>query len=463
MLIPIIPKDPDTDGFSCRDGEIEYASAGVFSGGDNSSAVGSSGNEALASVAYGIRFSLSQEGAFPVFNVRIPLLDGEEESASLMLAGSISRVDAAIADRITTAIVEKTATEFSKIVSEHRRLGLHLLPFRVYCLVMSADGESGYPSAQPVMLPSESPPHPEITASSVTARTMSLSLRIPVCPCRLSVSLPEGCDGAFAVRTFVSYPLYIPDFDEISGSLGSVFSASGGNVLGVRLSFLTAGNMKSSVAAPEKYYRLYGNKQTGYRLSAKAAPAADYSIYACVYPVMPAFATASLMATGSSADPFCWIADWERYGDGCIPLSVPYSLRGSNSVGSGDANDEENVADAAVSAIPESMDAGLAERIMSETGWRNFLITRPMAFAESERSRRKATRKAVKSLRILGLSSGDCIAVLLGSDCGSVYESLRVFDPHVSFLLLSPPRLFHRLLLISSSPLSSLALDIQFQ
>lgn len=461
MLIPIIPKDTDTDGFSCRDGEIEYASVGVLSGGDDNSAIGSSGDVALASVAYGVRFLLSSEGSFPVFNVRIPLFDGEEESASLMLSGSISRVDAAIADRITSAIVEKTVSEFSKIVSEHRRLGLHLLPFRVYCLVMSTDGDSGYPSAQPVMLPSESLPHPEITASSVTTGTLSLSLRIPVCPCRLSVVLPEGADGKYALRTFVSYPLFIPDFDEISGSLGSVSSASGGNALGVRLSFLSVGNMKSSVAAPEKYYQLYGNKQTGYRLSAKAMPPADYSIYAGVYPVMPAFATAALVAVGSSADPFCWIADWERYGNGCIPLSVPYSLRGLNTVVPGDGNDGENEADASASAIPEKMDAGMADKIMSETGWRNFLITRPMAFAASERSRRKAERKAVKSLHILGIPSGDCIAVLLGSDSGSHYEPLRIFDPNESFLLLSPPRLFHRLLLISSNPLSSLALDIQ--
>lgn len=455
MLIQIIPKDADADGFSCRDGEIEYSSAVALSA--DSAGSSSDSSVVAAAAAYGIRFALSPETTYPVFNVRIPLLDGEEDSASLLLGGSISRVDAAVADRIIGAIVEKSAEEYSRIVLENRRLGLHLLPFRVYCLVMSADGETGFPSAQPVMLPSENPPHPEITASSVTSGCLSLSLRIPVCPCRLSVVLPDGCEGKFAVRTFVSYPVYIPDSEEISGSLGSVSSASGGNVLGVRFSFLSDGNMRSSVAAPEKYYRLYGNANTGYRLSSKAAPVADYSVFADVYSVLPAFAVDSLVAKDSSADPFSWIADWEKYASGCIPISVPYSLRGSFAVVE---EDESCGVDVVNCAIPEAMDAGVTAKLLQTTGWRNYILTRPMAFASAERSRRNAVRKAVKSLHILGLPDSDCLAVLFGSDDGCHFEPLRLFDPHATFLLLSPPRLFHRLLIISSSPFSSLALNV---
>lgn len=439
MLIPIIPSDSDTDGSSLC-----------------------SSVAAAAVAAYAIRFELSPEGTYPVFNVRIPLLDGEEDSAAMLLSGSISRVDAAVADRITGAVVEKTAEEYSRIVSENRRLGLHLLPFRVYCLVMSADGKTGFPSAQPVMLPSENPPHPEITASSVSTGCMSLSLRIPVCPCRLSVVLPDGCEGKFAVHTFVSYPVYIPDSEEISGSLGSVSSASGGNVLGVRFSFLSDGNMKSSVAAPEKYYRLYGNANTGYRLSSKAAPAADYSVYTDVYQALPAFAVASLVAKDSSADPFSWIADWEKSDTGCVPVSVPYAVRGSDAspiwnetvVGNGD--------DAITYFIPEAIDAGITAKLLQATGWRYFVFTRPMVFASEGSSRRNVVRTAVKSLHILGLPDSDCLSVLFGSDDGCHYEPLRLFDPHVTFLLLSPPRLFHRLLFISSSPFSSLAIDVFF-
>lgn len=461
MLIPIIPKDPDTDGFSCRDGEIEYSSAGAYVG--EGSGIGSKDeyDAEAASEAYGIRFSLSPEGAYPSFNVRIPLGDGEAQHASLMLNGEISRADAGVVERLTSAILEKTAVEFARIVTENRRLGLHLLPFRVYCRVMSSSGAVGYPTPQAVMLPSETPPHPEITASAVTSSLMSLSLRIPVRPVRLSVIIPSGTDGSHAVRTFVSYPIFIPAKDEIGGSLGSVSSASGGNALGIRFSFLSLGNMKSSVAAPEKYYRHYGNTQTGYRLSSKADTVTDYSVYAAAGGAVAPFAVASLAADGTSSDPFDWIADWERFGNGCLPLSLPYRFRtkDDNSTDSDQESGQESGLSPGVQSIPPTMDAGLTAVIKEATGWSHFLLTRPMTFSSAEKSRRNAVHRSVKVLRVLGLSNADCVAVLLGSDDGLRFEPLRMFDPRVSFRLLSPPRLFYRLLLVSEEPFGALALE----
>lgn len=448
MLIPFIPKDPEANDFTCRDGEIEYialAGTGGVAGGDTGS-----GDFSAAAAAYGVRFSLTPEGTCPAITVRIPLQSGDAEKAKLLLGGESSRVDAATADRITAAILKKTAAEFSQVVAEHRRLGLHLLPFRAYCMLRSVDGRKVYPSAQAVMLPSESPPHPEITGSSISDDTLTLSMRIPVTPSRLEAVLPIG-SGACDVQTFVSYPVYIPEADEAAGSIGSVKSLSGGNATGVRFAFLSAGSMKASVAAPEKYYRLYGNPQTGYRLASKAAPAPDYSVYAELYGAAPLFPINSLTAMESDADPFAWIADWEKSGDGCLPLSLPYACRSAAVDGGGDGT---------TPAIPEDADAGLISKIMAATGWKNVLLTRPMTFAGAERSRRKAEAQSVRTLRVIGLPDSDAVGVLLGSDDGRRYEALRIFDPRGSRLLLTPPRLFHRMLLVGNAPFGALAIQI---
>lgn len=448
MLIPLIPKDPEANDFTCRDGEIEYiapAGTGGVAGGDTGS-----GDFSAAAAAYGVRFSLTPEGTCPAFTVRIPLQSGDAEKAKLLLGGESSRVDAATADRLTAVILKKTAAEFSQVVAERRCLGLHLLPFRAYCMLRSADGRKGYPSAQAVMLPSESPPHPEITGSSISDDTLTLSMRIPVTPSRLEAVLPIG-SGACDVQTFVSYPVYIPEADEAAGSIGSVKSLSGGNATGVRFAFLSVGSMKASVAAPEKYYRLYGNPQTGYRLASKAAPAPDYSVYAELYGAAPLFPINSLTAMESDADPFAWIADWEKSGDGCLPLSLPYACRSAAVDGGGDGT---------TPAIPEDADAGLISKIMAATGWKNVLLTRPMTFAGAERSRRKAEAQSVRTLRVIGLPDSDAVGVLLGSDDGRRYEALRIFDPHGSRLLLTPPRLFHRMLLVGNAPFGALAIQI---
>lgn len=441
MLIPLIPKDPEANDFTCRDGEIEYivpTGTGGTEGGDTGS-----GDFSAAAAAYGLRFSLTPEGSCPAFTVRIPLQSGDAEKVKLLLGGEPSRVDAATADRLTAAILQKTAAEFSQVVAERRRLGLHLLPFRAYCMLRSADGRRGFPSAQAVMLPSESPPHPEIIGSSISDDTLTLSMRIPVTPSRLEAVLPVG-SGACDVQTFVSYPVYIPPADEAAGSIGSVKSLSGGNVTGVRFAFLSAGSMKASVVAPEKYYRLYGNPQTGYRLASKAAPAADYSVYAELYGATPLFPVDSLRAMESDADPFGWTADWEKCGDGCFPLSLPYACRTAGNTLS----------------IPEYADVGLASKIMAATGWKNVLLTRPMTFAGAERSRRNAVAQSVRTLRVIGLPDSDALGVLLGSNDGRRYEALRIFDPHGSRMLLTPPRLFHRLLLAADAPFGALAIQI---
>lgn len=451
MIIPLIPKDPDADDFTCRDGEIEFITIAGESGADPGLPDGDTPDDApvpAASTGYGIRFALTPAGDFPTFNIRIPLREGEEEKAALMMNGEISRVDAATAERITGEITRKAAAEFSRLVIDCRRMGLYLLPFRVYGMIRLADGSLAYPSAQAVMLPAEYPPHPEITASGISADTLTLSLRVTAKPHRLSVTPPAALEAGCRVATFVSYPLYIPKEDEITGSLGSVRSAGEGNALGIRFSFLTTSSLKYSVAAPEKYYQLIGNANTGYRCASKAADAPDYTCYAKTFGFVPSFPAASLLPEGSEADPLGWIADWESAGEGYLPVSLPSKYRGE---GGGEGDD---------ATLPGGVAAEYIDALAEATGFRHVVLTRPMTFAEAERSRRKAKPRGVAAMRILGLSEAGCLAVLLGSNDGTTYLPLRQWNPHATTLLLSPPRLFHRLLLLCAEHRTPIALDV---
>lgn len=444
MLIALIPKDPDKNDFTCRDGEIELMTG--ISQSDSSSEKDKNPSELSANTGYGIRFALEQAGDFPTAVIRVPLESGDSEKAALMLQGQISRVDAASAERITRGIVLKASEEFSGLVIEKRKLGQHLLPFRIFGMIRRTDGSEGFPSAQAVILPAEYPPHPEITAHSIVDNTLTLSLRIPVCPQRLKVISPASLPEGHTIRTYVSYPLYIPKSDEIIGSLGSVRSATGGNATGIRFAFLSSGNLKYSVAAPEKYYLLTGNEKTGYRMASKATGLPDYSEYAGEYGYAPPFPVDALRQQGGSFDPLDWIADWEKSGEGYLPLSLPYIYRSAG--------------DASV-VIPDGVDSGYISDMMEATGYSHLLLTRPMTFADAEKSRRKAEARGVKRLKIHGLKDKPCVAVLFGSMDGTHYEPLRQFNPHVTSLLMSPPRLFHRLLLLSDSSLFPLALDIE--
>lgn len=452
MFIPLIKKDPEANDFTCRDGEIEFMTNVAPDNGPDGDDSGSSGDDAagIAADGHAVRFSLTPQGDYPTANIRVPLLSGEKEKAALMLQGQAARVDAATADRITQAIVSKAAQAFYDVAVDRRRLGLYMLPFRVYTLTERRDGTRGLPSAQAVMLPAEYPPHPEITAGSVTDDTLTLSLRFTVAPHRLTAMPPENFPSDCRLLTFVSYPLYIPSAAEITGTLGSVRSATGGTAHGIRFRFLSESSLKHSVAAPEKYYQVTGNDRTGYRMASKAAPAPDYSEYVGLYGYVPPFSPAVLQRAGGDADPFDWIADWERSGGGALPCSLPHVCR--------------SVQDAAV-VTPEGVDSELVDTLAAATGMRNVLLTRPMTFADAVSDRRKATPRGVRTLRIHGLdSAASCTAVLLGSRDGTVYEPLRRWNPHETHTLLTPPRLLHRLLLLSDRPITpGLAIELRIE
>ena len=450
MIIPLIPRDPESNDFTCRDGEIEFmtvAEGGTTPPDDETGETGATPSPTPLS-GYDIRYSLTPYSHFPTARIRVALQEGDSGKAALMLGGEISRVDAATADRLTQAIVQKAAEEFAAIIKDSRRLGLFLLPFRVYSVVLSADGKSGYPSAQAVMLPCETPPHPEITASSITDDTLTLSLRFPVRPHRLTVTLPTAAGARCVLQTFISYPLYVPDPKETSGSIGSVRSATEGNATGIRFSFLSSGNMRSAVAAPEKYYLLSGNERTGYRMSAKAAPPPDYSIYATEAGLTRPFPAEALKATESDIDPLDWIADWEESGDGYLPANLPYVYRSAATGGS------------ASERYPEGVDGTMIESMAEAGGMPYVLLTRPMTLAAAEASRRRASATAIGRLLILGLPDARCLAVLLGSDDGKHYQPMRRFDPHLCHTPLSPPRLFWRLAVMSEAPFGAMALEV---
>jgi len=447
MFIPIIPKNPDADDFTCRDGEIEYVTSIITDDADNESGNGNSSDSKPPTSydGHSIRFSLTPEVDFPTAVIRIPLQNGDDEKVALMMQGQISRVDAETADRINQHIVKKAATAFSDTVINHRRLGLHILPFRVFARIIGPDGGYGHCSPQAVMVPADYPPHPEITAQSIADNTLTLSLRFTIRPQRLRVLPPPGLPEEYGMQTFVSYPLYIPDPEDTKGSLGSVRSALGGNARGIRFDFLSESNMKFSVAAPEKYYLYTGNEKTGYRCSSKPAEAPDYTAYVKDFGKVVPFPIDSLRARESDIDPLDWIADWERSGDGYLPFSLPYIYRNAN-------------------GLSESATGGVNTEYINEwlktSGFNSFLLTRPMTFADAEQSRRKAAPKGIQWLRILGLPDGDCLAVLFGSFDGVHYDALMQFDPNVNFALRLPPRFFHRLLILASNPFTDLALEV---
>lgn len=79
------------------------------------------------------------------------------------------------------------------------------------------------------------------------------------------------------------------------------------------------------------------------------------------------------------------------------------------------------------------------------------LLTRPMTFATHEQSRRHAEPRAIRTLRVIGLPpEKPALALLYGSDDCVRWTPLRRFDPRVRSTLLTPPRLFWRLLIMGS-------------
>ncbi len=421
MIIPIIAKDTSASDFTCRDGEIDFQVSGVrdqVSGGDVN--LTNCQDDKLSKI------SLSPEGTFPTANIRVAVKAGEDP---------------------TQAIIQAAAQTLLDLSTDYRRRGLFLLPVRVYTMVQTPDGSLSFPSPQAIALPSDFPPHPEITASSTVGDTTTLALRFPVRPHRLVISpdtsLPDTCH----LRTFISYPLYIPDPKEIRGSLGSVRSAVGGNVEGIRFTFLSTSAIKASVASPEKYYELVGNARTGYRMASKATSLPDYSCYAKAYGSVQPFPREALLALGADVeadtDPMDWIADWQEVGEGYLPTTLPYVFR------NGDAADHE-------AAWPEGIAKDEVMGMADELGMPNILLTRPMAFAPDARSRRNAEPRAIQIMQVQGLGSEPAIAILYGSTDCCHWTPLRRFDPRRPALLLTPPRPWWRLLLLHSSTTSQL-------
>ena len=442
MFIPLIPKNPDLNDFTCRDGEIDFI---MLMGGGHADrqpeGLRAQDFTDIIEARTSINLSLIINHSSLEQTLRIPLQSGEKEKAELMLSGQISRVDPETADRLTQAIVQKAAECLLDLYTDLRRQGVFILPFRCYTMLMTPDGTLSYPSAQAIALPTDFPPHPEITAAAATDDTLTLAIRFPVSPHRLNVTPPDNLPEGYSPRTFISYPLYIPDPKEMRGSIGSVRSANGGQATGIRFSFLSKSAIKASVAAPEKYYELVGNERTGYRLSSKVAPAPDYSCYAATYGYVPPFPKESLLALGegtdTDTDPLDWIADWVRQGEGYLPASLPYKYW---SAGSSDPE----------SAVwPDGIDEDFILETAEAIGASRILLTRPMTFATNEKSRRHAKPTAIRTLRVLGIPDGcNAHAILYGSDDGIRWTPLRRFDPRLPSLLLTPPRLFWRLVII---------------
>lgn len=443
MLIPLIDKDPEADDFTCRDGEIDVESK--LSG--------------LRQIWMAKEYShgangLLPIGTYPTANIRIALQSGDKEKVNLLLGGEISRVDPATAERLTQAILQKAAESLLDISTDLRRQGLFILPFRFFTMTMTMDGTLSYPSPQAIALPTDFPPHPEITAAGVTDDALTLAIRFPVRPHRLTILQAEDDPEDHFLRTFISYPLYIPDPKEIRGSIGSVRSATGGNATGIRFAFLSSSAIKASVAAPEKYYELVGNQRTGYRLSSKATGIPDYSCYAKTCGYVPPFPEETMKALGdciaADTDPMDWIADWQKADDGYLPISVPFIYR------SGEDNSDSV-------ALPDEAFKEEILKVAEDFDMPYILLTRPMAFAPDSRSRRNAEPRAIHSIQVHGLPDKSAIGILYGSNDCSHWQALRRFNPCCRTVILTPPRFWWRLLLLSHPHNSPLAIELQIQ
>lgn len=442
MLIPLIPKDATASDFNCRDGEIAME--------------GRLPSLPTKALAYSRRpeglLSMSSTGTYPTTNIRIPLQAGDKEKANLLLSGEITRIDPATAERLTQAIVQKAAECLLDISTNFRRQGLFILPFRFFTMTMMPDGSLSYPTPQALALPTDFPPHPEITAAAATDDALTLALRFPVLPHRLVCQASAGMSMGETLRTFISYPLYIPDPKEMRGSIGSVRGAIGGNATGIRFTFLSTSAIKASVAGPEKYYELVGNERTGYRHSSKASAIPDYSCYATESGYVAPFPKESMLALGdgvdADTDPMDWIADWRSVGEGFLPILLPQRYWNA------DYSEEEY-------AWPDGFDSDEILATAESLGMPYVLLTRPMALAGDSRSRRNAEPRAIRSIRVHGLGVGDALGILYGSHDCRHWTEMRRFDPHRHTLLLTPRRFWWRLLLYGKQALQPAALALE--
>ncbi len=127
--------------------------------------------------------SLTAEGTFPTANIQVTVKAGDDP---------------------TQAIIQEAAQTLLDLSTDYRRRGLFLLPFRVYTMVQTPEGSLSFPSPQAIALPTDFPPHPEITASSTVGDTMTLALRFPVRPHRLVITPAGGFSLGASIRAFIS-------------------------------------------------------------------------------------------------------------------------------------------------------------------------------------------------------------------------------------------------------------------
>lgn len=388
---------------------------------------------------------------YPTTTIRIPLQSGDKEKANLLLGGEISRVDPATAERLTQGIVEKAARHLLDLSTDFRRRGLFILPFRFYTMTMTPEGILSYPTPQAIALPTDYPPHPEITAASATDDALTLAIRFPVKPHRLVLTPSGGFPAGHSLRTFISYPLYIPDPKEMRGSIGSVRSATRGNATGIRFAFLSSSAMKASVAAPEKYHEIVGNEKTGYRLSSKAAAPPDYSCYTTIYGYVAPFPKESLIAAGEGVDdgtdPMDWIADWQSVEGGYLPLSLPSKYHSAESS----------------EVWPEGFDRDEISETAERMGMTFILLTRPMTASGDGKIVLNATARSIRRIRVHGLPDAPALAILYGSDDCRHWTALRSFDPRRASLLLTPARYWWRLLIYGQKAFNIAAISLEME
>lgn len=345
MQLPLIPKAPARSDLDCRDGEIDFHVRLVKSLTQPSSAPDRISAADWSAIARDIRFSFTPvplspwtatSAEYPEATVRIPLKEGEKTKAEYLLSGESSRVDAETAERLSSLLGSRIGALYSRMNRDASDAGLFISPVRVFAQILFPDGTEGFPSAQAVMLPFASPPHPEFTAISVTDDTLTAALRFPVRFHRLEAVAPTSLQSSCRLSVYVSAPMQLPDSKDCEGSVGTVRTSGGGTARGFRFYSLTSAAMKAAVCGPEHYHQFVNGKI----VSGVASPP-DYlhhtpivggSIYrhgsATIvigpeFGNFPLFPADAFRPVGSDLYPPEWISDWGVCGDGYLPASLP--------------------------------------------------------------------------------------------------------------------------------------------
>lgn len=353
MQIPLIPKNVSRTDFICRDGEIDFHVRLVKALTLPSPAAPYVPATDWSAMARGVRFSFAASALspwtltaseYPEATIRIPLKSGEKSKAEALLSGDSAHVEAETAERLTAEIGVRIASAMDSMAKDAADAGLFLSPFRTYAQIRFPDGTEGFPSAQGVMLPFTSPPHPEFTAVSVTDDTLTIALRFPLRFHRLEVISPSGLPSGCGLTTYVSTPVPLPSPNDAAGSIGSVRTSTGSTGKGFRFASMTSASIRAAVAAPGEHHRFSEGK-----VSRDVAAPADYLhhtpvaegvrhghgdsmlVLAPSFGDFPAFPKDAFRAVGSDADPLDWISDWIPSGSGgLVPSCVPPAWRAAS-------------------------------------------------------------------------------------------------------------------------------------